>query len=55
VSERYGIGELSSSSSKIPFTINSSIGKGRVRLAGNTGPADTNPQRMRLRIVYSKI
>ena len=38
-----------------PFAVNNEAGKGRVRLAGNTGTADTNPQRMRLRIVYSKI
>ncbi|MGZ8552873.1 MAG: DUF4270 family protein [Chitinophagaceae bacterium] len=38
-----------------PFSVNNEAGKGRVRLAGNTGPTDTNPQRMRLRIVYSKI
>ncbi|HEY6505653.1 MAG TPA: DUF4270 family protein [Chitinophagaceae bacterium] len=35
--------------------INPTIAKGRVRLAGNTGPLDPNPQRMRLRIVYSKL
>lgn len=35
--------------------VNSTIVKGRVRVAGNTGPADTNPHRMRLRIVYSKL
>jgi hypothetical protein len=28
---------------------------GRVRLIGNAGPSDTNPHRLRLRIVYSKI
>jgi hypothetical protein len=35
--------------------INPTIAKGRVRLAGNTGPGDTNPQRVRLRIIYSKL
>ena len=29
--------------------------KGRVKLVGNTGILDTNPHRLRLRIVYSKI
>lgn len=38
-----------------PLQVNSTAGKGRVRLAGNTGIGDTNPQKMRLRIVYSKI
>jgi hypothetical protein len=37
------------------FQINSSIVKGRVRLVGNTGPADVNPHRVRLHIVYSKL
>ncbi len=55
VNERYGVGTLTTTSSKFPFAVNSTIGKGRVRLAGNTGPTDTNPQKMRLRIVYSKI
>jgi hypothetical protein len=35
--------------------INPTIARGRVRLAGNTGPLDANPRRMRLRIVYSKL
>ena len=35
--------------------INPTYAKGRVRLAGNTGPLDANPHRMRLRIVYSKL
>ena len=39
----------------IPVFLNSSIIKGRVRLHGNNGPADPNPQRIRLRLVYSKI
>ena len=37
------------------FLINPTIVKGRVRLAGNTGPADINPRRLRLRIIYSKL
>jgi hypothetical protein len=55
INEWYGTGVISASSSKVPFGVNSTMGKGRVRLAGNTGPGDTNPQKMRLRIVYSKI
>jgi hypothetical protein len=39
----------------VRIPVNAAAGKGRVRLAGNTGIADTNPQRMRVRIVYSKI
>ncbi len=56
VSEQYRPGSAGSSSvlsGNVP--INAAAGKGRVRLAGNTGPGDTNPQKMRLRIVYSKI
>jgi len=54
--ELYRPGNISSASVTVPpFTVNNEAGKGRVRLAGNKGPADINPQRMRLRIVYSKI
>ena len=35
--------------------VNSTIVKGRVRLVGNTGPLDTNPGRIRLRLVYSRL
>ncbi len=35
--------------------VNPTIVKGRVRLIGNNGPLDTNPRRMRLRLVYSKL
>jgi hypothetical protein len=35
--------------------VSPTIVKGRVQLAGNTGPLDTNPHRMRLHIVYSKL
>jgi hypothetical protein len=35
--------------------INPSIARGRVRLIGSTGQADTNPRRLRVRIIYSKI
>jgi hypothetical protein len=55
VSELYGTGTLNSTSPKPTIPVNSAAGKGRVRLAGNTGIGDTNPQKMRLRIVYSKI
>ena len=36
-------------------TINPNPVTGRVRLLGNTGATDTNPHRMRLHIIYSKI
>jgi len=55
VREFYGLGAISSNSSLTNVSVNSAAGKGRVRLAGNTGTGDSNPQRMRLRIVYSKI
>ncbi|MEO5947427.1 MAG: DUF4270 family protein [Chitinophagaceae bacterium] len=51
--EQYGIppgGDIT-----IPVFINNTVAKGRVRLVGNNGVADTNPRRMRLRIVYSKL
>ncbi len=56
IQEQYrpgGVGSSSFLTGNIP--VNSQAGKGRVRIAGNTGAADTNPQKMRLRIVYSKI
>ncbi len=43
------------SNQEIPVFLNSSIAKGRIRLIGNTGTGDTNPRRLRLRIVYSKL
>ena len=39
----------------IGITLNTSIVKGRVRLLGNTGPLDSNPRRVRLRLIYSKL
>ncbi|MET0462319.1 MAG: hypothetical protein ABW007_04170, partial [Chitinophagaceae bacterium] len=37
-------------------TVNATVGEGRVRLyGGNTTSPATNPQRMRLRIIYSKL
>lgn len=38
-----------------PVSINPTTTKGRIRIAGNTGPSDTNPNRLRLRIIYSKL
>ncbi|MGZ5219599.1 MAG: DUF4270 family protein [Chitinophagaceae bacterium] len=57
VRELYRPGPVGAESTLVPFAVpvNAAAGKGRVRLAGNTGAGDTNPQRMRLRIVYSKI
>ena len=55
IRELYRPGVQGSTSTLITVPVNAAIGKGRVRLAGNTGPSDTNPQKMRLRIVYSKI
>jgi hypothetical protein len=55
VEEKYRPGILGSTSTLVRIPVNSTAGKGRVRLAGNTGDTDTNPQKMRLRIVYSKI
>ena len=55
VRELYRPGVLNSTSTTIEVRVNIAAGKGRVRLAGNTGIGDNNPQRMRLRIVYSKI
>jgi hypothetical protein len=55
VRELYRPGVLNSTSTLVQIPVNAAAGKGRVRLAGNTGPTDPNPQKMRLRIVYSKI
>lgn len=61
INELYRPGVVGSTSNLItkfvgtPLQVNPAAGKGRVRLAGNTGDTDTNPQKMRLRIVYSKI
>lgn len=35
--------------------VNPTIAKGRVRLIGTTGAGDTNPRRLRLRLVYSRL
>ncbi len=56
ISELYRPGSFGTTSIQVPsFIVNNEAGKGRVRLAGNSGPSDSNPRRMRLRIVYSKI
>jgi Domain of unknown function (DUF4270) len=55
IRELYRPGPAGSNSTLVRIPVNAAAGKGRVRLAGNTGIADTNPQRMRVRIVYSKI
>lgn len=54
VSNKYGT-PPSASDPSTNFNVNSAIAKGRVRLIGNNGPGDTNPRRMRLRIIYSKL
>lgn len=51
--EQFGIPPLVSDVGRF-VTVNPSIAKGRVRLHGGD-PTRTNPQRMRLRIIYSKI
>lgn len=35
--------------------LNPNIANGRIRIVGNTGQTDTNPHRIRLRIIYSKL
>jgi hypothetical protein len=52
--ERYRAAPGSEVSTQL-VNINPTLAKGRVRLAGNTGPLDPNPHRMRLRIIYSKL
>ena len=39
----------------VGILVNPAIVKGRVRVVGNTGPLDTNPRRLRLRLIYSKL
>lgn len=53
LNEQYGIPPGSDVTTTI--FVNPAIVKGRVRLIGNTGTGDTNPRRMRLRLVYSKL
>jgi hypothetical protein len=40
---------------RVGILVNPTIVKGRVRIVGNTGPTDNNPQRIRLRLIYSKL
>ncbi len=54
VSNKYILPAPSNDPSSI-FNLNPTVAKGRIRLVGNTGPGDTNPRRMRLRIIYSKL
>lgn len=54
VSNKYGT-PPTASDPNTNFNLNPAIAKGRVRLIGNNGPGDTNPRRMRLRIIYSKL
>ena len=51
--EQYGIPP--GTDFRVPVQLNPSIIKGRIRLVGNTGPFDTNPRRIRLRLIYSKL
>lgn len=53
ISEQFGIPP--GTDQRIGVAVNPSIVKGRVRFEGNTGPADPNPRRIRLRLVYSKL
>lgn len=55
VIEKYGLPPDVSTDATRTLFVNPAVAKGRVRLAGNTGSGDSNPQRIRLRIVYSKI
>jgi Domain of unknown function (DUF4270) len=54
VSNKYILPAPSNDPSAI-FNLNPTIAKGRVRVAGSTGTGDTNPRRMRIRIIYSKL
>lgn len=53
LNEQYGIPP--GTDATVGIVVNPSIVKGRLRAVGNTGPADTNPHRIRLRLVYSKL
>lgn len=53
MNEQYGIPPGTDQTTGI--FVNTAIAKGRVRLVGSTGPLDTNPHRIRLRLVYSKL
>ncbi len=53
VVDLYRVGRVGNPSSNYNISINSTAAKGRVRLHG--GGDSSNPQRMRLRVVYSKL
>lgn len=53
LNEQFGIPPGTDQSTGI--LVNPTIVKGRVRLVGNTDPADTNPRRIRLKLIYSKL
>lgn len=53
LNEQYGIPPGADFTAGI--LLNPAIVKGRVRLVGNTGPLDSNPHRIRLRLIYSKL
>lgn len=53
ITEQFGIPP--GADQTVGVAVNQSVVKGRVRLVGNNGPLDTNPHRIRLRIVYSKL
>lgn len=54
VSNKYGT-PPSASDPSTNFNLNSVIALGQIRVIGNNGPGDTNPRRLRLRIIYSKL
>jgi Domain of unknown function (DUF4270) len=54
VSNKYILPAPSNDPSSI-FNLNPSVAKGRIRVLGSTGPGDTNPRRMRIHIIYSKL
>lgn len=53
LNEQFGIPP--GTDANVGILINPAIVKGRVRVVGNTGPLDTNPRRLRLRLIYSKL
>jgi hypothetical protein len=53
VFERYGIPPNGDGFAN--FGLNTGIARGRIRLVGTSGTGDTNPRRLRLRLIYSKL
>lgn len=53
VKENYAIPPANDFLTSLNF--NPTTTKGRVKLMGTTGPGDTNPRRLRLRLIYSKL